>query len=288
MCARLVGVRLIPKTQAVRILILLLAVVPQSLAAAQKPSVTNEFKGRGICRFALHDSALSPQMEATINGGVVQVLGLYKATFGLTNLPAMTINVRLFRKLEDFKIYHSRHSEESLAWSAGVYISRKREIAMWVKPKPEKFLEAIYHEASHAIMHRAVGITPHWFNEGSAEYFSKLMMSRTRIGNEVWREGLFPCKKMLRENRLPSLDAILNYTEADQRDIKPYEVYAVSWSLVQFLVSNPARKQVLQKYVRHLADGRGLGVDSAKVLTELYAGGLSKMEREWRAWLASA
>src|SRR2546427_257816 len=79
------------------------------------------------------------------------------------------------------------------------------------KPEPERLLQSLYHEATHAILSKAVGDTPLWFNEGSAEYFSKIMVSQTRIGQEVFREGLGPCKIMARQNRLPALETVLRY-----------------------------------------------------------------------------
>jgi len=226
-------------------------------------------------------------MEASINSGVGQVIALHKSVFGMTNLPTITFNIRLFRRFEDFKVYHAASGKGFHIWSGGVYIADKKEIVTSWDSKPERVLKTIYHEASHAILHQTIGGTPLWFKEGSAEYFAKLMVARSRIGNEVWREGLFPCKTMLRENRLPSLETILKYTDSDWPDSKQHEIYATSWSVVQFLTSSPARKQVLQKYVGRLAEKHG-NVDSVKLLGELYPGGLQKIEQDWRAWISTA
>jgi len=254
-------------------------------AALKTLPSTNEFRGSGLCRFALHDFVLSPQMEATINGGVAQVIALHKGTFGITNLPPITINIRLFGRFEAFKAYESRQLKGVRVWSGGAYLGSRREAVTWKGTRQEKFLQTVYHECTHAIVHEAIGVTPFWFNEGSAEYFSKVLVSRTGIAGEVWREGVWPCKRMIRENRLPRLETILSYTDSNWAFAKQHEVYAVSWSVIHFLTASPTRKQVLQKFVRRLVEAGGY-LDSKETFGKLYPGGIKKMEQEWRAWLA--
>lgn len=90
----------------------------------------------------------------------------------------------------------------------------------------------------------------------------------------------------MRENRLPGLETIFDYSDSNWGGAKQHEVYAVSWSVIYFLTTSPARKQVLQKFVRRLVGSGGYS-DSTQTFGELYPGGIKKMEQEWRVWLTS-
>jgi len=261
--------------------------MPSAHEACAQTRTTNEFRGNGICRFAVQDYPLTPQMEGTINAGVTKLITLHKSVFGLTNPLPRTVNVRIFGTYEGFKLYHVTHATKLPIWADSFYLPEENEIVASKKSKPAKLLQSIYHEATHAILSKAVGYPPLWFNEGSAEYFSKIMVAQTGIGQEVFREGFGPCKIMLRQNRLPALETVLRYDAGDWPATRQHEVYAVSWSVVQFLTTSQARTEVLRKFVQRLQEYRG-NLDSLETLDKLYPGGLKKMEEEWRAWLVSA
>jgi len=256
------------------------------LHAAAAPA--NEFKGTGLCRFALHDVVLSRQTEAAINGGVAQLFALRKSVFGVTNAPSVNLKLRLFRKSTDFTIYYGSHyGRQFHVWAGGAYIASDQVILTSTEGSPARFHHRVLHEATHAILDQTVLTPPLWFNEGCAEYFAGLVIQRSGMGADIPHRRLASCRTMLQQNRLPALVKILEMQSTDWPAVRQHEIYAACWSLVRFLDSDPRRRGVLREFYRRLDDQRGIVIDSKTALQEIYPGGLDQMEKDWRRWLAN-
>ena len=67
--------------------------------------------------------------------------------------------------------------------------------------------------------------------------------------------------------------------------------YPVSWSLFQLLMSTPENKRALNElvaeYQKTATKPAEKAPDCAEMLNKFYPGGLARMDKDWRAWIAS-
>lgn len=138
------------------------------------------------------------------------------------------------------------------------------------------------HEATHIINAGLFGRTPRWFNEGLAEYFERIEVRGSA--------GVVPlAPEWLRElsrssSRLP-LSGLLVADPEDWRGPGRHAHYANSWALMHFLLE-PQHRPVAEKLLRELARDRCDELDAVGFFQRHYPGGVSRLERDLRAWLA--
>jgi hypothetical protein len=76
----------------------------------------------------------------------------------------------------------------------------------------------------------------------------------------------------------------LDLSPGQFRALDPARSYPVSWSLIQFLMSTPANRQILNELLDQYQtieppDG------CAEILNQLYPGGLPRFEADWHEWV---
>lgn len=114
--------------------------------------------------------------------------------------------------------------------------------------RDEKLAEDLRHEASHALLHAAVGTVPLWLDEGLAEYFETAGEAdglHPRHAAELqaailrgWRPAL---------TRLESLNQLRQMTSRDYRE---------AWGWVYFILhASPQGREVLLSYMQDLRTG---------------------------------
>jgi tetratricopeptide (TPR) repeat protein len=143
----------------------------------------------------------------------------------------------------------------------------------------------IFHESVHLLVNNKVRSLPSWFNEGLAEYFSRLYFlpekkpgdKRVAFGKPILHHLI-----KLRENKLLPLETLFGvdqsspfYNEADKRSM----FYAESWALIHYLTHGrsgerqPQLARFLELLAAHLsvADSfkQAFGTDYASLEKEL-------------------
>jgi hypothetical protein len=116
----------------------------------------------------------------------------------------------------------------------------------------EQGLRTIFHEYVHLVVSNVTNGMPIWLNEGLAEYYSTFLVSEdgkmatlgALIGSHLAllnHEHLLPLQDLLALTHDSPL-----YNEGKRRGM----VYAESWVLVHFLLSDPSRSKALAEYTR--------------------------------------
>ena len=252
---------------------------------------TPGFRGEGICRFALHQYALPKVNEDKINLIVDDLLRRHEAAFNFKASPDFHVCIRIFGTFDGYRRYaltnHSGPENISLTISnlAGYYSERNREVVTWRQRDPTYLANNILHECSHAIMHAQFRALPIWLDEGCAVYFSFPVYMRDASDEQQLKYRWYELKKWLDEGSLPALRSFLNLKPDEFRKQPSSRMYPVSWSVFQLLMSTPENRQTLSLLVLEFQKP-GPPPDCAKLLDQNYPGGLARMEKDWRAWIA--
>jgi hypothetical protein len=261
---------------------------PALFAAASQPV----FQGDGLCRFILHGYYLPKENENKINFIVADLLQRHEQAFNFTASPDLHVRIRIFGRFEDYEqfartngTFENQNGLASLSNLAGYFSGRDREVVTWRQNDPTYLANNILHECSHAIMHQEFRSLPIWLDEGCAVYFSfpAFMRSESSVRrlDYQWDE----LKQWLDEGSLPDLHVFLNLTPPEFRALPPERTYPISWSLFQFLMGTPERRQAMNEMIREYQTQNPFTVDCAKLLGASYPGGLAKMELDWHAWI---
>lgn len=254
-------------------------------------NVTPGFQGDGFCRFALQQYVLPKANEEKINFIVGDLLKRHEAAFNFTANPELHVRLRIFGSFEGYKTFaltnHIGFEHESISISnlAGYYSGRNNEVVTWRQRDPTYLANNILHECSHAILHQQFRALPIWLDEGGAVYFSFPAYMRDAADDRRLRSQWFELKKWLDEKSLPDLRGFLNISPPEFRRQPAAKMYPVSWSVFQLLMATPENRQALNALVVEFQKPDA-PPDCAKLLDKFYPGGLGKMEKDWRVWIA--
>ena len=240
---------------------------------------SSEFKGDGICQFALHGYTLTPQSEAVINQTVQRLVDMHQATFRFRRNPGFRLRMRVYGRYQDFTNTPVLHGLTNVL---GVYVSTSKEIVTYQSQLPGSLGTTLLHEASHAIMDDQYRHLQPWLMEGAAEYFA-YTLARNAQNTSFLQKRWARLNVWLREGQLPALESLLNTSHAEWKKIDGELAYAASWSLFQFLMGSEANQRMM---TRMLLEWQGAAkVDCAGQAERLYPGGLRAMERDWHRWI---
>ena len=258
--------------------------------AGEVPTTEPEFKGDGLCQFALHGFALTAQSEASINQAVEKLIAKHELAFGFRRSPEFRLRMRVYSRFVDFT---NSTAMRGLTNLQGVYVSRTKEIVTFRQEIPGSLGTTLLHEASHAIMDAHFRRSPQWLLEGCAEYFAyppDMQDARDKFSLRT-RWGLLNI--WMRDGKLASLSSFVNLKQADWDKLDIDRAYTTSWSIFQYLASSEANRMV----VRKLLTPRGFQgelssegspraeTDGATLLEKEYPGGLKKLEMDWHRWI---
>lgn len=263
-------------------------VLPLSLLA---DDATPGFLGDGICRFALQQYVLPRANEDKINFIVGDLLKRHEEAFNFTASPDIHVRIRIFGTFEGYSSFastnHSGFEQESLSISniAGYFSARNNEVVTWRQRDPTYLANNILHECSHAIMHQQFHALPIWLDEGCAVYFSFPVYMRDASDERQLKYRWHQLKKWLDEGSLPELRGFLNTSPREFRTQPASRMYPASWSVFQLLMSTPENRLALNAMVLEFQKP-GATPDCAQLLDKSYPGGLAKMEKDWRVWIA--
>jgi len=252
---------------------------------------TPGFRGDGICRFALQQYILPKANEDKINLIVGDLLRRHEEAFNFKASPELHVNIRIFGTFEGYRHYaltnHSGVEDISLSISnlAGYYSERNQEVVTWRQRDPTYLANNILHECSHAIMHQQFQVLPLWLDEGCAVYFSFPVYMRDAADELQLKYRWHALKQWLDEGSLPELRSFLNLTPEEFHRQPPERTYPASWSLFQLLMSTPENRQALNALVLAFQKP-GAPPDCAKLLDKYYPGGIARMGKDWKVWIA--
>jgi tetratricopeptide (TPR) repeat protein len=168
-----------------------------------------------------------------------------------TKAPVPT-TVVVFDNSKSFGPYRPLYNGKAVE-VAGMFSSERdiNRVALALEDR-EQGLRTIFHEYVHLVVSNVTNGMPIWLNEGLAEYYSTFLVTddgKTATMGTV----IAPHLLLLNEERLlplPDLLAITHdspmYNEGQRRGM----VYAESWVLVHFLLSDPNRSKQLGEYAR--------------------------------------
>lgn len=119
--------------------------------------------------------------------------------------------------------------------------------------------------------------------EGLAEYFEMLQV-KGQSGT------VYPNRahiRLLRSTRLPRLQAYLAIDPSTWYAEDRHRNYAITWSLVHFLMTHTPGKLALQATIEQTRQHFCKPFSATVALGKAYPGGITMLEKNWRAWMAA-
>jgi hypothetical protein len=260
--------------------------------AAPADDATPGFRGDGLCRFALQQYILPKVNEDKINFIVADLLRRHEEAFNFIADPNLHVRIRIFGTFEGYRSFaltnHNGFEHENLSISnlAGYFSQRDNEVVTWRQRDPAHLANNILHECSHAIMHQQFRALPIWLDEGCAVYFSYPVYMRDEHDDLVLRSRWFELRSWLQRGLLPDLRKFLDASPLEFRLQDPQMTYPVSWSVFQLLMSTPENRRALNEVVAEYQKPAAKPPDCAQLLDKFYPGGLVRMDKDWRRWIA--
>ena len=100
------------------------------------------------------------------------------------------------------------------------------------------------------------------------------------------RSRWYELRNWLQAGALPELRKFLNISPEEFRLQDPRMTYPVSWSIFQLLMSTPENRRALNEMIAEYQKPAAKPPDCARLLDKFYPGGLVRMDRDWRSWIA--
>ncbi|WP_295882452.1 DUF1570 domain-containing protein [uncultured Thiohalocapsa sp.] len=142
------------------------------------------------------------------------------------------------------------------------------------------------HEIAHLALGNWLGRTPLWLNEGLAEVVERMRFQQSFAIADAPARRIARLRRLERADRLPALQTFLTSNRADWNGWGNDLAYPYAWSLVHFLLQEPARQRTVTGLLNQLAAHRCRPFDHLAYLERDYIGGLPGLRRDWRRWLA--
>ena len=172
--------------------------------------------------------------------------------------------------------------------NSGFYTSTNNEAVVFQGNNPDFMRAVIRHEATHVMMAGLYGVTPSWFNEGLAEYFEQLQLSgQSRQIAPVgyhWEH----LQKQQADGRLMALQSYVNLPPQAWYGGDLQDNYAMAWSLVYYLMSEPQGKTFLKGMMNEMAEDYCWSTPGSDYFDAHYPGGFNAFEAGWEDWLADS
>ncbi len=155
---------------------------------------------------------------------------------------AMPVRTFVFANEADFRRYRDDRA------SAGFYKGGERDyIAFYSSPDSRR---VALHEYVHMVLRRSSIALPHWFEEGTSDFYSTadFQGAKIRLGDPI--DGLL---YLLLHQNLLAAPALNEKPPAAKPSATMY--YAESWALVHMLNLSPQWRDGMPKFILSLADG---------------------------------
>lgn len=202
----------------------------------------------------------------------------FVAFFGVRLEGPLVVPLRYFPDSAAFRDHLARDVPHAVTW-AGYYDPRKREIVVGASTD---YRAILIHEVNHFVFDTAFDEAPVWLREGLAEYFETAAASAGGLVVQDRPSHRRQLARWLRGDHQPALPELLalNYSTWLGHELEDGQrLRALSWSIVDFLMSSPGGQSVLQGFMARLKDQRGL--HSLEALNRTYPGGATAFEDRW-------
>lgn len=234
--------------------------------------------------YDIHDDGakLSLNFQGQLAAGAKRIYDTWHFFLGEEYLRQTHIKVRVIGGPARFDALWRQGNPNSKP-VGGFYSAAKNEAFVKHNPKrSEQTIKTTFHEVSHLITAGHLGPTPPWLNEGLAEYFETMEVSGqggTLTPNRLHLERL-------KRSRIPRLKDFLELNGSawygDQRSLN----YALAWSLMHFLMEGAPGIYAVREVMQQARQNFCKPFSASLALHNAYPGGLSKLEADWRKWLA--
>ena len=237
-------------------------------------------------RIETRDYALSPALRQRLELSITRIFAIYRQALAVSPATDTPFDILLYGDAEAYRAY-ARATAPQLENPAGFFNGQTGRITALALPDHDALLRLITHECSHAISATQGGYVPIWLNEGLAEYFSQLQLYGMAADVPVADHWL----RQLRQQPLAP-DTLRRTINAAPRDWQAAAgngySYAVSWSLVWFLMDSAEGRTLLRALLARVADDPRPLMHSAEFIDHHWPGGFSALEQAWRQWLPRA
>jgi len=194
---------------------------------------------------------------------------------------SVEVNLWVFNDRDDYQQFKQTHVPHLSAMSIGFHSSRKNIAAVWQK-SDKQVLHTSVHEAVHVINSGMFGYLPRWTNEGLAEYIEDMSLQ----GQVAVVEPKLQWLRVVADAPL-KLEYVLSSGYAQWNAENRRTLYAHSWALMYFLMSQKNSQAMLKAYLAENLTEPCRRLDTAGYFGQHYPGGLASMEHDFSNWLDS-
>lgn len=236
--------------------------------------------------FSTVEYSLPPDTQFKTTLAIRKMREIYLDYLGLNLKDLSEFNIKIFGSKESFSRYRDKHFPNSES-ATGVFWKKRNEAIVWKNKNFKRMLGVTTHEMSHALIAMEFSRPPRWLNEGLAEYVESMEVSGQSITLSPQDYWLKVVRKHAYAKDLPSLSQLINWPAKSwkARNKKDGLSYAMSWSLVHFLMSSKDNRNVLKQYLEDLSQSERQ-FNSAKSMDKAYPGGMKKLEQDWENWIS--
>jgi hypothetical protein len=261
---------------------------------------------------------LPPETQSKIKISLSKISAIYESTLGIKQQNhgqhEAQINLKIYGDFAQFKAdqqhssHHpfnrSSHSESNM----GFYNQSRNEMVTWKNQNIQSMLAVIAHIYSQVLLFNHIGYSPPWLHQGLAEYFKTIAIfdSAALIPiNANWEEMT---RTHLEREQTISLRHFLSLSNTAWHEHNGNDdaSYAISWSLVYFMMGFREGQQLLQGLILTLEAPTARTViaspatenktenktqvqagqfSSIDYIEQHYYGGIQKLETDWRQWM---
>ncbi len=201
---------------------------------------------------------------------------------GEERLRQAEISVLLIGGAGRFDAYYANVSPGSKRVNGFYSMARNQAIVNFDSGNIQRTFGTTLHEVSHLITASHLGPTAPWLTEGLAEYFETMQVN-DQSGTVYPNPAHI---KLLKMSKLPRLRHYLAIDRPEWHGEERQRNYAIAWSLMNFLLQAAPGMYALQEVIQRAESHFCQPFSAASALDKAYPGGLERLERDWRKWLA--
>jgi peptidase MA superfamily protein/uncharacterized protein DUF4124 len=238
--------------------------------------------------FQYHIESPGVLLPQTFNGKIAaaskRMYDTWHFFIGEENLRQTNIKLLLLPTQAAFDEYRGKYMQDTRPIAGFYTIASNEAVVHYLPDNLDATRSTAIHEVSHLITAGHLGPTPSWLTEGLAEYFENIDV-RGQSG-VVYPNGHHLA--LLRQTQLPTLAEFVAQSDTEWRGADRGLNYAISWSLVYFLMDGDPGMHALKDVVAQAHDNFCKPWSAADALAAAYPGGMARLEGDWQSWLAQS
>ncbi len=220
-----------------------------------------------------------------IQAGVTKVYKTLRDTVKVAQLRKVQLKLKFISNENGFQQYRRdvMPNNENIV---GFYSPKLNEATILAYENEHEMIRVTLHESTHAILSNMFGDVPIWLSEGLAEFFENMSIN----GQQTY---IFSTNdehlQLLRYSHLPPLTDHLKQTVKEWQHPNNISLnYAIDWSLIFYLMTQPQGRELLRYMLDRLAVNYCqpfASFDAVDFINEHYDGGIDKLNTNWRIWM---